>query len=170
MSDEIDVSSESTLRGQKKHGHSRIAFVSLLAVLSLLAIGAIALYAACSTGHIYMGVKDTNQRVSLGYQVCGDDIVKKYNMIGLPMTDAGLEIVKSLTETIDKNANSIHDPTCQVIRFYVASESKDLAKMKDALDQLRGLYNKGEFANNNLQSTASVSVMERVFSDMQSGR
>lgn len=135
--------------------------VGLMVLLGFIVIAAIIAAVGLANGQLYAGVKDPAQRVDLRYPlVCGSDMVKTYNDISMPVSEKDLESLKSMAATIDKNSGSVHDPTCQALKFYTAYQMNDANKMKDALDIIRTLHADGRFIDNDLKTSLSITVME----------
>lgn len=101
--------------------------------------------------------------------VCGTDIVDTYNdamyMIGRngssePSIDESG--VKTVQNTVKGKAGYKDDATCQTLLFWIAIHDGDYQAAKDAETAVKRLYDKGQFANNNIRGNDAILTYDTV--------
>lgn len=135
----------------------------------LLAAG---LVASVLLGYVYVGIKQQSQSVVLRYPVvCDGTIIDRYNNIDFPITDQGRKDLNDISKVIDSNVYSKYDPSCQVIKFYTAVENNsDINTLQNSLDTLRVLNGQGLFANGELRSSSSATIMNSIVEQVRAVR
>lgn len=124
---------------------------------------AASLIASVILGYSYIGIKERDQMVALEPPtVCGAEIVQRYNDVSFPITDDGQKVLDDIEKTIDNNKYSINDPTCQAIKFYMAREKNDIAKLESSMKQIRSLHEKSRFVDSDLRSILPLSLMQAI--------
>lgn len=72
------------------------------------------------------------------------------------------KVLDDIEKTIDNNKYSINDPTCQAIKFYMAREKNDIAKLESSMKQIRSLHEKSRFVDSDLRSILPLSLMQAI--------
>jgi len=136
----------------------------LLPLVGIIVAGVIVWLFA--SGRLVWSNTGANQAVGV---VCGTDIVDTYNdamyMIGRngssePSIDESG--VKSVQNTVKGKAGYKDDATCQTLLFWIAIHDGDYQAAKDAEASVKRLYDKGQFANNNIRGNDAILTYDTV--------
>ncbi len=119
---------------------------------------------AIASGRLVIALKDPDSQYITVPSVCGDDFVKQYNdatnyifrddSAKLPSMDR--EGLANLATQIRDKENYESDPTCQVMLFWAAFDTKDREAAQRSYDSLQVLHDKRIFSDNNLRTSAGL--------------
>lgn len=133
----------------------------LIIVLGLLLLGVAAVAVAIMTGYLTVTVKEPSQNVAVRAQVCGDDVVSKYNeAIKAETLDAYKSQLKTVFEDVDKRAGKEDDATCAFViyRYYLYENQTE--QVNSAVENLKKLSNEGAYPSNKLADPQSIDQIE----------
>lgn len=112
-------------------------------------------------GYAYIGLKDPKQKVVVSYEVCGQDIIAKYNDIVQNQNtgdDAFIGKLASLAQEIESKPNYTKDPTCVYMAYSYYELKGDSGKVKELYDLSQGHIRDGRFINNNVSGAAQMAL------------
>lgn len=133
----------------------------LIIILGLLLLGAAGVAVAMMTGYLTITVKEPSQNVAVRAQVCGDDVVSKYNAaIKADNLDTYKSQLKTVFEDVDKRAGKEDDATCAfvVYRYYLYENQTE--QVNSAVENLKKLSDEGAFPSNKLADPQSIEQIE----------
>lgn len=128
-------------------------------MLGVAALCIIASIIALVKGYAYVGIKEPKQKVQLTYQVCGNDIIQKYNAFYFPLNNQDRKAMTTMVKDITASSGYADDPTCQAILFSAASENDDINGMQKALSALEKLSSENKNVDSNLRNAYSIDTM-----------
>ncbi len=112
-------------------------------------------------GYAYVGLKDPKQKVVVNYEVCGQDIITKYNDIVQNQNtgdEAFIGKLATITQEIESKPNYTKDPTCVYMVYGYYEIKGDSAKVKELYDISQGHIRDGRYINNNVSGAAQMSL------------
>jgi hypothetical protein len=105
------------------------------------------------SGMVYAGIKKPAQKTQLVYQVCGNDVIDKYNQIHTQRPETESENQKyeqdfnNLAKVIQERADSDKDPTCQYMLFSNFQRQGDTSNMRRTASLIVKLNEDGQYIN-----------------------
>lgn len=127
----------------------------LIVILTIGLVVLVGVVLGFVSGRLYAGMKAPGQKVQLAYQVCGDEIVQRYEEeIYFPLDEKNSPAANKLKETITADPNYRDDPTCQTILFWLAEDKGDKDAMAASLGVVKRLHQEGIYTNSGLHDGA----------------
>ena len=113
-----------------------------------------AVVAAAALGYLYGGVETPEQRALVYYNVCGNDIIDKFNgSISSP------DNLKKIAGEIEKKNHYADDATCVVALYFyhtTADANGHSQKTDDLYNKIKNLSDKGIYASGRLKVPVNV--------------
>ncbi len=131
---------------KKNHKRLILIFAGLIVVAAVIA-------GLVFSGLVYIGIKNPKQNITLVYQVCGNNIIDRYNQIRArqPETDAENQQYEAdfneLANEIQALADSTKDPTCQYMLFSNYQRQGDVVNMKQTAGLIVEMNKEGQYVN-----------------------
>lgn len=110
--------------------------------------------AAVALGYIYGGVKTPEQRALVYYNVCGNDIIDKFND-----SMSSPDNLKKVVGEIEKKNHHADDATCVVALYfyYTTADANGHSQKTDELySKIKNLADKGIYASGRLKAPVNV--------------
>lgn len=120
--------------------------------------------AAFTTGRLYAGIKQPNEKIIKQEVICGQDTINKFNDVitsaGSKDTDTKLSDIRS---EIMKKSNYKNDPSCVYIKLYTEITNPNTANdAKATYKELENLVAKGLYINSNLSGITSLPSLKNI--------
>lgn len=146
-----------------KYEHKRGSMRKALIVTSSVLVGAAIILAggAVWLGYLTVGIKDPSQKVVIRTQVCGDDVIAKYNEAAKSdSVDTYKTKLKAVFEDVTGRESNAEDPTCAFIvyRYHLIENQKD--QINASVETLKRLSDEGAYPSNKLTDTQSIEQIE----------
>ncbi|MBC7764726.1 hypothetical protein H7Y29_03335 [Microbacteriaceae bacterium] len=131
-----------------------------------VAIIALAVGALFALGYIYFGIKVPGQKVSVSYRVCSSEVVDQYSKINADSAQEERQSLTDVTTRIKAIGHNEADPTCQTMLFLAAFRTEDYQGMRQPMQLIQSMYDRGIYADSNLQSGYSVKMMNSLLKEV----
>lgn len=140
----------------------RLLFGSTVGVVIIaLAVGLLVML-----GYVYLGHKSPGQQVHVAYSVCTQEMIDQYNNISATSPDDEHKILKGIAEHVKATPHNEGDPTCQTMLFLIAFRTEDYQGMRQPMQLVQSMHDRGIYADSNLSSGYSVRAMSALLKEV----
>jgi len=154
----LDTGEINSKKSRKSLRMSPMSWVRLIAILLivLIAVGAF-------TGWIAITFKQPSGRVTVRTEVCGDDIIAKYNTATLNVSpaDPTPSAVTDLVADISKRANYQSDPTCLYIEYTTLMQKNNYTEANNRYEKMVKLADGGSYTSTKVNNMSGLDSMKR---------
>lgn len=116
------------------------------------------------TNRLAVVFKNPEQRVIVVTNVCGDDIINKYNDAITKTSvgdNSGFVAIDALINNFTKNPDYQRDPNCLFIKFQLTFHQANFEQAKQSYDKIADLANDGIFVSSKINGAAGLDGLKR---------
>jgi hypothetical protein len=99
-------------------------------------------------------------------------VIDQYGRAGAGSLQAEQKALSELAQRIKSTQHNEEDPTCQTMLFFAAFRTEDYQGMRQPMQLIQSMHDKGVYADSNLSTGYSVrsmdSLLKEVVSDTKS--
>lgn len=152
---------------QEKNAHrgGRSRSLLLIVLITILLLTAVAV-ASVLLGWVKVSIKTPSQSVIVRTEVCGQDVINRYNSLYSATSNTEDEYAKNeaaleaFSQEVAQKVGAENDPTCQYIIFAGALTKDDSNKAKQALETIVQLADEGHYVNTKLNGIIDIDQMK----------